>query len=666
MRPRPGVFVDSISHLLVLSTPSHVHLVGLGYAAPEPGAKKEVTFYLTGLSVPTDGVSFTTIRGTLNGRIFLASAPEPVVPASSSGGGGAGASIGGDGCLYELAYQSSEGWFAKKCTLHNLTSGSIVKSVVPSFLRSLAAIPLQEWVVAVEVDTERGLLYTLLRNSTIEMYSLPSSGPGKGFDGTPTKVAKSGDVVRTANMLLPNHPMLKNFRIVEMQVVTVKEGGNSKIGLVAVTSTGVRLYFTHQRRGYYYGVASTPAALELCHVRTPPAPATNHQSIMYGQGGPSTSSNQQLPHESSAANQIPFNSISQARYSAGGLLVAANNLTPDLDVLLVAAPDVSLSIRSIAEGSTTAAAAAGGGGGGGGPGTRPFTEVASTIEVPGRTWDMCEITARPLVSPGAGTALNELATQPTQARREWVILTNMGANVVSRQRPIDTLLDVLESATLSGNGHGEVGVFFESFGRDQSCAMLLAIAAGNSQVSLGNEQQQQQQSAVAPGAAPNGMNGFATSNARNTPASLSDQAKGLFFEGGGRPISIDRGGYGSESSLSSRIVLREPVERLKLSSSSPHSAGAQVASSSSENKIIFSGRHEGLAFYFARVVRPIWKMKITRSAPSPADPNRQTSLLPDSVLSAVQHDLMSLRSFVEQCAFSLTLFRTRFPMFSGG
>ena len=58
-------------------------------------------------------------------------------------------------------------------------------------------------------------------------------------------------------------------------------------------------------------------------------------------------------------------------------------------------------------------------------------------------------------------ALNELATQPTQARREWVVLTNMGANVVSRQRPIDTLLDVLEAAGMSGNGHGEIGVFFE-------------------------------------------------------------------------------------------------------------------------------------------------------------------------------------------------------------
>ncbi|GAA5897181.1 hypothetical protein JCM5296_002246 [Sporobolomyces johnsonii] len=119
---------------------------------------------------------------------------------------------------------------------------------------------------------------------------------------------------------------------------------------------------------------------------------------------------------------------------------------------------------------------------------------------------------------------------------EWVVLTNMGANVVSRQRPVDTLLD----------------------------------------------------------------------------------AKALFFEGGGRPVSIDRGGYGS---------------------------GPQ--GQASDSKIIFSGRHEGLAFYFVRLIRPIWK-QITRPSPSTSDPSRQGTNVPDVVLSAVQRDLIALRSFVEQ------------------
>ncbi|GAA5823999.1 hypothetical protein JCM11251_003374 [Rhodosporidiobolus azoricus] len=576
VRPRPGVFVDSISHLLALATPNQVTLVGLGYTSPSPGAKKEVTFYLTNLSVPTDGISFTTIRGTSTGRIFLSTSPDPLTP------GG----IGGDGCLYELVYQAQEGWFAKRCTLHNLTAGGVAKAVMPSFLRSFSAVKENEWIVSLQVDDERGLLYTLLRNSTIVMYQLPSTAPGKTFDGPPTKVATSSDLVRTANMLLPNNPMVKNFRIVELEVVSVKEGGNAKIGLVAVTSTGVRLYFTHQRRGYYYGGTSS-AALELCHVRPPPAPSSQPPAA-YGQVVPTQQQN---------GNSIPFSSIIQAKHSSGGLLLAANNLTPDLDVLLVTAPDVASSARSSAEGQTGAVVASQSSS----STSRPFTEVAGTIEVPGRTWDMAEITPRPSVLVTGGTALNELATQPTQARREWVVLTNMGANVVSRQRPVDTLLDVLEGAGMAGNGgHGEVGVFFESYGRDQSCAMLLTIAAGNSQLLLADSTQT---NATTLGGAP---------GARNTTAAVAEQAKGLFFEGGGRPVSIDRGGYGS---------------------------GAQ-----SDSKIIFSGRHEGLAFYFARLVRPIWKQKITRAL----SPTTQVANVPESVLSSVQRDLIALRSFVEQ------------------
>ncbi|KAG0656686.1 hypothetical protein C6P46_006988 [Rhodotorula mucilaginosa] len=588
VKPRPGVFVDSISHLLVLATPAQVTLVGLGYAAPSPGAKKEVTFYLTGLSVPTDGISFTTVRGTSSGRIFLSSSPEPLTP------GG----IGGDGCLYELAYQAQEGWFVKRCTLNNLTSGGIVKSVVPSFLRSLSAIPQNEWITSIEVDNERGLLYTLLRNSTIEMYQLPSSGPGKAFDGPPHRVAKSGDLQRTANMLLPNNPMLRSFRIAEMEVISAKEGGNAKIALVAVTTTGVRLYFTHQRRGYYYAPSGSAATLELCHVRPPPAPTSQQApnptaNGMYGQVVATQQQSQNGNNNNSSgggANSIPFNAISQAKYASGGLLIAANNLTQDLDVLLVTAPDVSSQSLSSAATATGTVSQQ----------TRPFSEVAGTIEISGRTWDVAEITPRAIVTPGGGTALNELATQPTQARREWVILTNMGASVISRQRPVDTLVDVLEVMGMNGNsgGHGEIGVFFESYGRDQSCAMLLPIAASNSHLAVSDSHEAGQ------------------AGARHTSAATAERAKALFFEGGGRPVSIDRGGYG----------------------------GGASSSATSDAKIIFSGRHEGLAFYLARLLRPIWRQKITISGSTPA---QQMSNMPESVLSAVQRDLIALRTFVE-------------------
>lgn len=232
VKPRPGVFVDSISHLLVLTTPTQITLVGLGYSTPTPDApKRELTFFMTGLSSPTDGVSLTTIKGTSDGRIFLSTSPAPLIP------GG----IGGDGCLYELVYQSSEGWFSKKCSLVNLTSGSIAKAIVPSFLRSLSAVPAKEWIVGLEVDKERGLLYALLRNSTIEMYQLATGPTAPG--GVPNKVARASDVLRQALVICPNSPMLdpRSFEIVGLEVIGLKEGGAGKIGLVGITTTGKSL-----------------------------------------------------------------------------------------------------------------------------------------------------------------------------------------------------------------------------------------------------------------------------------------------------------------------------------------------------------------------------------------------------------------------------------------
>lgn len=120
--------------------------------------------------------------------------------------------------------------------------------------------------------------------------------------------------------------------------------------------------------------------------------------------------------------------------------------------------------RGIAEGVVGGAGTAPGMGGTN-MNQRPYySEVAGTIELSGRTWAMAEMTA-PSSAGGGGAAglLNELATQVNQPRREWVVLTNMGANVVVRQRPVDTLRDVLEVVGGGGNAGagGEIGVFFE-------------------------------------------------------------------------------------------------------------------------------------------------------------------------------------------------------------
>lgn len=149
--------------------------------------------------------------------------------------------------------------------------------------------------------------------------------------------------------------------------------------------------------------------------------------------------------------------------------------------------------------------------------------------------------------------------------------------------------------------------------------MLLPIAASNSHLAVSDSHEAGQ------------------AGARHTSAATAERAKALFFEGGGRPVSIDRGGYGGACRFRSKP--REPFK------ADLRSAGGASTSAASDSKVIFSGRHEGLAFYLARVLRPIWRQRITYAGASPA---QQMSNLPESILSAVQRDLIALRTFVEQ------------------
>ncbi|KAJ2812180.1 hypothetical protein H4S07_001573, partial [Coemansia furcata] len=84
VRPKPGVFVDTIKHVLVVATPLEVFLLGVGYDGGKltgmrgSGSGGEVT-------LSADGVAMTSMCRTSDGRVFMS---------------------GNDGALYEFAYQS--------------------------------------------------------------------------------------------------------------------------------------------------------------------------------------------------------------------------------------------------------------------------------------------------------------------------------------------------------------------------------------------------------------------------------------------------------------------------------------------------------------------------------------------------------------------------------
>jgi nuclear pore complex protein Nup155 len=70
----------------------------------------------------------------------------------------------------------------------------------------------------------------------------------------------------------------------------------------------------------------------------------------------------------------------------------------------------------------------------------------------------------------------------------------------------------------------------------------------------------------------------------------------------------------------------------------------RVMYGTSENKgtAIFSGRREGFALYFARLIRPIWKAKLTIQSPT----GQQALNIPEATLVNVQKNLFALKDFL--------------------
>lgn len=145
VRPKPNVFIDDVRHLLIVTTP--IEIVVLGVIFSEGTAQMQLMDKPI-FTVCTDNVAMTAIVGTADERRIL---------------------LGGrDGCLYELVYQAESNWFGKRCKKVNHSQG-LMSYVVPGFLRVFAET---DSLVRLAVDDTRGCLYTLSEKGAIEAWDL--------------------------------------------------------------------------------------------------------------------------------------------------------------------------------------------------------------------------------------------------------------------------------------------------------------------------------------------------------------------------------------------------------------------------------------------------------------------------------------------------------------
>ncbi|KAF9229208.1 nucleoporin [Gyrodon lividus] len=577
VNPRPGVFVDEITSVMIICTPVSVLLIGLSISSvvgSNSRAHKEIKMYATDMSVATD-VEMTSVAGTQDGRIFMSGSQ--------------------DGSLYELHYQQSESWFGKRVQLINHSVGG-VQSLFPRF----TSPKLDDRIVLVVSDLKRNCFYTLSAKNSISIYQL-------GADKAVQHVQTMTSLYKSAQEKAPASPAItpSNFQVVALHVVELGES-RSGVQLIGVTMNGVRLYFSPTSPSFSY--APSPSAtgavrpLQLVHVRLPPPNLFHPDELARPSYRPASTSYSSTRLAPAPPPSRPFivSGLENSCYRDGLTISAQPGDTDGTDFLLCMSPDLTrigtlgqvpsaaqqyaATSQQTAYGASSYAAT--------GNQRPPLMEYATLLAIPGRTWAMASVPRLPLPPSTAPSPVitNELALQFSEPPLQFMVLTNVGLTFLVKRRALDYLKAVIEEVQSEGAVQPIIE-FRDSFGRDQTCAMLLGLASGNTFLDTGDQS--------------------VTGTLCSVSLDIANIAKQAFYDFGERPIWTERVTYGTSDSSGSAI---------------------------------FSGRREGFAIYFARLVRPLWKDKITK----PGSLGLQELNVEESLLVTIQKNSYALKEFLDK------------------
>ncbi|KAJ2762917.1 hypothetical protein H4S06_000382 [Coemansia sp. BCRC 34490] len=225
-----------------------------------------------------------------------------------------------------------------------------------------------------------------------------------------------------------------------------------------------------------------------------------------------------------------------------------------------------------------------------------LSELSSAARIEGRTWAIAE------TDSAADGALNDLATVSCAPVRSFAVLTNAGVTVLEKQRPVDMFRMLIAQPAVQ---EAQIKEFVATFSLDETCAMCFTILCAPSDGALARR--------YVPGG---GMQ-------------VLGAARRILFEHGGLPHFAEA------------------------ASSSSFGAGAGAsdgggAMSAASERIVLSGRHEGLAIYLARVLYPVWKQPaaVGKKERGSAEATRLDLGIPIHRLMEVQDRLRGLLHFI--------------------
>ncbi|XP_028403590.1 nuclear pore complex protein Nup155-like isoform X2 [Dendronephthya gigantea] len=407
VKPKPGIFQEHIKFLLCLTTPVDVVLLGVSFSENADSGSDEEYHEMHLLPEPlftlqTDNVYMSGITGTFEGRIFL---------------------CGRDGCLYEMDYQGAGNWFGKKCKKINHSASSL-SFLVPSFLSF--SFSGEDPVVQLAVDNTRNILYCRTERGSIQVFDL-------GKDGTKTSYVtccyEDNIVNKAASMLSIDRTRLKPI----VHIAPISTNESQLVHLVAITQSGVRLYFMTTTAERF---EERPSKLSLVHVRMPPGCAP------------------------SARLERPF--MVHAAYYRQGIALLCSSPNEENDVLWSISPEIFPFQKNLQESS-----------------------VNTPLE--GRAWALHEVPEAmypmlpspvPMKWPDPPTVV----TQHALPSRKFVVLSAQGSYLFTTIRPFEQLKHLL----LDNNGPDSEAVqgFFRLLQVDHACATALVLACSTTDLEI--------------------------------------------------------------------------------------------------------------------------------------------------------------------------------------
>ncbi|SPN98488.1 related to NUP170 - nuclear pore protein [Cephalotrichum gorgonifer] len=427
--PKPGIFVNTITHILVVATTSEIILLGVAAETTSKGTRS-VQLYQTKMVLPIRGADVSLIAGSANGRIFF-------------GGGN-------DTDVYELYYQQEEKWFSNRCGKINHTNPGWTSVV--TLQSGLFSSKEPEHLEQIVIDDSRNLLYTLSSRSTIRTYHMEA----------PNKLTKliekeKNHCLRDITHMINFSPLLNDrIKIVSISPISAQEA--TKLHLMALTNSGCRLFLSATNAAsYMIGTASNlaPQSMQVQFIKFPPSETApgQRQSAVYSATGDAVTDTQ---------SQSLVMSRIGVRYAPGYFLdFVAKDTNPSVDLLFVSAPETGR-INATSHSSVLKYYENGN-----------WIELGSRVEAVGLTTKPFAASKRPL---GFG---NELAVQFDEAPSEFAVLTNSGVHIIRRRRLVDLFAASLKASSGDEGAESTTRRFTQLYGRVETLATALAVACGH-------------------------------------------------------------------------------------------------------------------------------------------------------------------------------------------